>query len=60
MSAKSSLQLLKAHSIISRSWLLAQIEKSKTLKTKNLGYSTVQITEDEYVKWYDREDQAGS
>lgn len=56
MSAKSSLQLLKAHSIISRSWLLAQMEKSKTLKTENLGYSTVQQSDDEYIKWYDRED----
>jgi SpoIID/LytB domain protein len=56
MSAKSSLQLLKAHSIISRSWLLAQIEKSKTLKTKNLGYSTIHESGEEYIKWYDRED----
>ena len=31
MSATSSLELLKAHAVISRSWLLAQIEKRKSL-----------------------------
>ena len=40
MSAKSSLQLLKAHAIISRSWLLAQIEKSKSLKKAKSDYSS--------------------
>jgi len=28
MSAKASLELLKAHAVISRSWLLAQIHKT--------------------------------
>ena len=32
MSATSSEEFLKAHAVISRSWLLAQIEKSNTLK----------------------------
>ena len=31
MSATASAELLKAHAVISRSWLLAQIEKNKTL-----------------------------
>ncbi len=52
MSASCSINLLKAHSIISRSWLLAQIEKSKS-KEK---YKTVFETDDELIKWYDRED----
>ncbi len=56
MSAKSSLQLLKAHSIISRSWLLAQIEKSKTLKKEKTNYKSTYNAEDEHIKWYDRED----
>ena len=47
MSAKSSLQLLKAHSIISRSWLLAQIEKSKSLKSEQLSYKTGFESEEE-------------
>jgi len=56
MSAKSSLQLLKAHAIISRSWLLAQIEKSKTIKKEKIKYENAQGNEDEYLKWYGRED----
>ena len=56
MSAKCSLQLLKAHAIISRSWLLAQIEKSNALKGTDKKYQTEFRTEDELIKWYDRED----
>ncbi len=56
MSATSSKELLKAHSIISRSWLLAQIEKGKELAQKDEKYNTTYITDDEIVKWYDRED----
>lgn len=56
MSPKSSLSLLKAHAVISRSWLLAQIEKSKKIKTDAKAYSAATITEDEIIRWYDRED----
>ncbi len=56
MSAKCSLELLKAHSVISRSWLLAQIEKSKSLLKEKKDYKTFFETEGEYTKWYDRED----
>lgn len=56
MSAKSSLQLLKAHAIVSRSWLLAQIEKSKSLKKAKSKYSSSFESADEHIKWYDRED----
>lgn len=56
MSATSSLELLKAHAIISRSWLLAQIEKQKELEKENVKYSTVNLNESELIKWYDRED----
>ena len=56
MSAKSSLQLLKAHAIVSRSWLLAQIEKSRQLKKTKAKYSSLCISEEERIKWYDRED----
>jgi SpoIID/LytB domain protein len=56
MSAKSSLQLLKAHAIVSRSWLLAQIEKSKTLKKAKSKYSSSFESDNEHIKWYDRED----
>jgi stage II sporulation protein D len=56
MSAKSSLQLLKAHAIISRSWLLAQIEKAKAIKKEKLKYEPIQDTESEHIRWYGRED----
>lgn len=56
MSATSSLELLKAHSVISRSWLLAQIEKTQTLKAGGGVYQTSHETENEIIRWYDRED----
>ncbi len=56
MSATSSEELLKAHAVISRSWLLAQIEKNKTLVTSKDGYETSFETGSEIVRWWDRED----
>jgi SpoIID/LytB domain protein len=56
MSATSSEPLLKAHAVISRSWLLAQIDKSKSVKRGKKKYETSYITEGEIIRWYDRED----
>ncbi|WP_321344087.1 SpoIID/LytB domain-containing protein [uncultured Draconibacterium sp.] len=56
MSAKSSLDLLKAHAIISRSWLIAQTEKQDKLTDAGESYESTFETDDEYIKWYDRED----
>ncbi len=56
MSATSSLELLKAHAIISRSWLIAQVIKGKELRQAGEKYQTIYQTEDEYIRWYDRED----
>ncbi len=56
MSAKCSMQMLKATAVVSRSWLLAQIEKSKTIKTEHTNYKSGFQSEDELIKWYDRED----
>lgn len=56
MSATSSIELLKAHAVISRSWLLAQIQKNKNLQAKNQSYQTTFRTDDELIRWYDRED----
>ena len=56
MSATSSSELLKAHAVISRSWLLAQIEKNEELKSTSAGYQSFTETEDERIRWYDRED----
>ena len=56
MRATSSSELLKAHAVISRSWLLAQIEKSRSLDNIPLKYNTNTRTDNEIVRWYDRED----
>ena len=56
MNATSSLEFLKAHAVISRSWLLAQIEKRKALSKKDNGFFSFVKTETEYIRWYDRED----
>lgn len=56
MSATSSLELLKAHAVISRSWLLAQIEKNKELHLSSSQYVSFTETDNERIKWYDRED----
>lgn len=56
MSATASLDLLKAHAIISRSWLLAQIDKTKNLASQSDKYQTSFIAENEIIRWYDRED----
>ena len=56
MNANSSLELLKAHAVVSRSWLFAQIEKRKALKGKDEGFFSFIKTKEEYIRWYDRED----
>ena len=56
MSATSSTGLLKAHAVISRSWLLAQIEKTKSIKTSGGLYQTSFESDEEIIRWYDRED----
>lgn len=57
MSATSSLELLKAHAVISRSWLLAQMEKRRQVQ-KVSGHQNPSIIkkEDELIRWYDRDD----
>jgi SpoIID/LytB domain len=56
MSATASKELLKAHAVISRSWLLAQIEKNTLIKGSDKKYQTCYRDENELVRWYDRED----
>ncbi len=52
MSARSSIDLLKAHTIVTRSWLLAQMEKSD----ENKNIYPRESTQNEIIKWYDKED----
>ena len=56
MNVNSPLELLKAHAVVSRSWLFAQIEKRKALSGKDEGFFSFIKTKEEYIRWYDRED----
>ncbi len=56
MSATSSLELLKAHAVISRSWLLAQIYKENGKDGNAVAGESDAAGCDEMIKWYDRED----
>ena len=56
MRGDSSPALLQAHTIISRSWLLAQIEKQDQLAESGESYELIHESEEEYIRWYDRED----
>ena len=56
MSATSNMELLKAHAIVSRSWMLAQTQKSNLLKEIEKIYQSISETPEEYIRWYDRED----
>ncbi len=56
MSATASLELLKAHAVISRSWLMAQIEKNKELSGSETSYISGWENDEERIRWYDRED----
>lgn len=56
MSADASCELLKAHAVISRSWLLAQIEKTFRLADNAGAYSSCYRDREQLIRWYDRED----
>ena len=56
MRATSSLELLKAHAVISRSWLLAQMEQRKAENNNADKQPSFFKTDEEIVRWYDRED----
>lgn len=59
MNANASPDFLKAHAVISRSWLLAQIDKKNNINKNNENYNSIIKSEDEYIRWYDREDHTG-
>ena len=52
MSATSSLEFLKAHAIVSRSWLYAQLLRREKVQQGTLGWEN----DEETVRWYARED----
>ena len=58
MKATSPLEFLKAHAVVSRSWLYAQMEKRRSLENRNDtgGFFSLVKSDTEYIRWYDRED----
>lgn len=52
MSATSSLELLKAHAVISRSWLLNKLEDRSEEKHSD----SMVINDDRIIRWYDHQD----
>lgn len=53
MNANAPLEFLKAHAVISRSWLLAQMQHSRKPQCEGMV-----STDHELIKWYDRDDHA--
>jgi SpoIID/LytB domain protein len=54
MNSNAPKEFLKAHAILSRSWLMAALHRKKT---SNQKYEAVgKITENELIRWYERED----
>ena len=56
MKATAGLELLKAHAVISRSWLLAQIQRREDKSQQKDGFFSFIKKDDELIRWYDRED----
>lgn len=54
MSASCPRELLRAHSVVSRSWLLAQFERRES-GIEESGSKTGGESADERIRWYDRE-----
>jgi SpoIID/LytB domain protein len=58
MSAEAPAELLKAHAITSRSWLVAMLEREKEKKQLGAPAQRTIRREGELIRWYDREDHA--
>jgi SpoIID/LytB domain protein len=56
MKATSNMELLKAHAVISRSWLMAQVLKGEAILASDQAYQSVTENSEELIRWYDRED----
>ncbi len=56
MKATAGLELLKAHAVISRSWLLAQMKRREDSQEQKNGFFSFVKKDDELIRWYDRED----
>ncbi len=60
MSASCPAELLRAHAIVSRSWLLAQLnnESSESREPDETSSDAVDDSSQQIIRWYDRENHA--
>ena len=58
MRSTSSMELLKAHAVVSRSWLFYQMQARRSNPENAGGFFTFTRKESEYLRWYDRTDHA--
>ena len=58
MSAEAPIEFLKAHAITSRSWLVAALAHREKNKTLRVTRQHPLETENEFIRWYEREDHA--
>ena len=58
MRSTSSIEFLKAHAVISRSWLLAQMEKRRQHGNDNGEFFSFVKKGNELIRWYDRDDHS--
>ena len=59
MSASASEEFLKAHAVISRSWVMAQIEAARAENKHHSENQQTNLSDGsviEYIKWYDHDD----
>ena len=56
MSVEAPIEFLKAHAILSRSWLLAALNRKKKAEEPSIPAPVGKIIEGEVIRWYDRED----
>jgi SpoIID/LytB domain protein len=54
MGGEAPMEFLKAHAILSRSWLLAALDRKE--KAKGPSIQPKKMTEGEIIRWYDRQD----
>lgn len=56
MSALNNLELLKTHAVISRSWVLRQIDKPKQVSSRQGEVLPVPMDENRLIRWFDHDD----
>lgn len=58
MSATSSIELLKAHAVVSRSWLFYQMKHRHEHADQGGNFFSFVRKEEEFIRWYDREEHS--